>query len=86
MRFERAVKRLNQAARVFHRGVVGVVAVGRDVFDDEVDAAGARASVIELAHGLGLPRIDAFPIDPVGDVHVAIGQNLPVECGAEREQ
>ena len=75
MRFERPVERLDQTSGLFHRGVIGVVPVGRDVFDDEVDAAGAGAGVIELAHGLRLPGIDAFPVDAVGDVDVAVGQN-----------
>ena len=75
MRFQRPVERLDQTSGLFHRGVIGVVPVGRDVFDDEVDAAGAGAGVIELTHGLRLPGIDAFPVDAVGDVDVAVGQN-----------
>jgi hypothetical protein len=35
---------------------------------------------------LRLSGIDAFPIDSIGDVHVAIGQNLPVKCGTAGEQ
>ena len=42
MRFDGPVEGLNQTAGVLHGRVVGVVAVGRDIFDDEIDAA-ARA-------------------------------------------
>src|SRR5512146_2644584 len=86
MRFERPMKGLNQPAGVLHRGVIGVVTVWRDVFNDEVDAAGAGAGVIPLAHGLRFPGIDAFPVDPVGNVHMTVGQNLSVEDSAEGQQ
>ena len=78
MRVDRPVESFNQTAGLLHGRVVGVVSVRRDVFDDEIDAAGASASVIELAYRLPLPGIDALPVDSVGDVDVPVGKNLPV--------
>ena len=86
MRFNGPVKGFDQTAGLLHRRVVGVVSVRRDVFDHEVDAAGAGSSVVELAYRLLLPGIDAFPVDPVGHVDMPIGKDLPVGDRAESKQ
>ena len=65
------VERLDQPQRLLGRVVIVPVAVGADVVDDAVHPRGPGARVVPAAV-VRHPGIDLFPVDPVGDVDVAV--------------
>ena len=66
-----AQRRLDQAQEDLGRVVVVPAAVGAEIVDDAVDAAGAGAAIVPVA-GLRLPEVGLLPVDAVGDVDVAV--------------
>ena len=67
------MKGLNEPANLLYRCVVGIVAIRRDILDDNLNSSLARSCVVPITKGLGLPGIYSLSINAVGkNMHTAI--------------